>query len=187
MGEFPPKCAAQLGRLVAAFFGCRLRVVLRNRDGPARIVDGDHREIAGIGVPPRARPDVFRLHPYSDLHRGAAGIVDGRAEGDEFADMDRLLEDHLVHGERHRILLGKARRAGEGHPVEQVQKRAAMHLAAEIRHVRRHQNGHHQMPRLLLRHHSSPLPVFATIVNTSYWATVAPVWLVTRQSHRTSP
>ncbi len=46
-------------------------------------------------MPPRARPDVFRLHPYSTSHRGTAGIVASPRGSDEFADMDGLLEDHL--------------------------------------------------------------------------------------------
>lgn len=90
----------------------------------------------------RSAADVLGLDADADFHRGAAGIVDRGEEGDEFADMDRLAKHHLVDRQRHGIVLGEARGAGIGDPVEQVQQRAAMHLAGKIRHVRRHQHDH---------------------------------------------
>ena len=100
-------------------------------------------------MPPLAGADGFRLDPDADLHRCAAGIIDRRAKGDEFADMDRLAEDDLIDRQGHGIFLREARGAGKGDPIKKIEQRAAMHLAAEIGHVGRHQHDHLEPARVM--------------------------------------
>ena len=89
-------------------------------------------------MPTQAGANMFSLHANADFHRRAPSMIDRSPKRYQFSDIDWLLEDHLIDGKRNRILLGIAGGARERDTVEEVKKRAAMNLAAEIRHVRRH-------------------------------------------------
>ena len=54
------------------------------------------------------------------LFPSARTIIDVGAEGHEFADLDRLLEDHLIERGRHHVVLAVSRGAGISHLVEQL-------------------------------------------------------------------
>ena len=140
--EFAAQFASHLRGAVPAPIDVRRWLVGRNGCRPAIVVDGNHGEITGIRVAALAAADVFGLDADANFHRRAPGKIDRGAEGNEFADMDRLTEHHLIDGYRDRILLGIARGAGKSDAVEQVEQRAAMHFAAEIRHLWRHQHDH---------------------------------------------
>ncbi|MPL74176.1 hypothetical protein SDC9_19986 [bioreactor metagenome] len=140
--ELAPQRLADLGGLPALRLDLGRGHQPRHLGGPALIIDRDHGEIAAVGVPPRAAGDVLGLDPDADLHRTAPGMVHRGTEEDQLAHMDRFLEGHLIDAQRHRIAPRIARGEREGDPVEPVQQRPAMHLAGEIRHVRRHQHRH---------------------------------------------
>jgi hypothetical protein len=63
---------------------------------PTIVIDGDHREIAGIRVPPGTLPNIFRFNSDSDFHRSSSPVINARPKCDEFADIYRLLEYDLV-------------------------------------------------------------------------------------------
>ncbi len=80
-------------------------------------------------------------------------MVDPGRKGHQLADLDRLLELYLIDRERYGILLGKARGEENGHPIQQIERRAAVHLTAETRLAGRHQRRHFKSVGILLACH----------------------------------
>ena len=99
--------------------------------------------------------DVLGHHLHPDLHRSAPGVVHRGEEGHQFADMDRLAEDHLIHRQGHHVASGVALGAGEGHFVEELEQRAAVDVAGEVRLVGGHEHAHGQL--VAARFHRSPI------------------------------
>ena len=111
----------------------------------ALAVHRDHGEEAAVGVPQGLRLDVLGHHLDADFHRGGAGVVHAGEEGHQLAHVDGLAEHHLVHRQRDHVAPAVPARARIRHLVEQLQDRAAVHVAREVGHVRRHQHRHGQL------------------------------------------
>jgi hypothetical protein len=122
----------------------RSRFPGRDRHGPAIGSDGHHREVAAVGVPDRPLDEVLRGDAHADLHGRAAGPVDARVEGHQFADVDGFAEDDLVDRQRDRVRAGLAGRTCVGDLVEVLEEQAAVDVAREVRNVGGHQNCHRQ-------------------------------------------
>jgi len=91
------------------------------------------------------RLDVLRHDFDSDFHRRRARVIDRRQEGYEFAHMDRLAKDNMVHTDGDNVARRITAGTRIGHLIEQLQQRPAMDIAGKIRHVRRHQHRHGQL------------------------------------------
>ncbi len=91
--------------------------------------------------------DVFGHHFDAHLHGRGAGVIDAGQKRDQFAHVDRLAKHDLVHTDGHHITRRIPAGAGVGHLVQKLQDRAAMHIAGEVGHVRRHQHSHAEFMR----------------------------------------
>ena len=75
---------------------------------------------------------VLCLDPHTNLHGGVPGRVDGRAQGDQVADIDRYQEVHPVHPDRHNPLAGVLDRGKRGGLIGQSHDRATMDVAGAV-------------------------------------------------------
>ena len=154
--HFLAQLAAQARGGAAADFVRRGRLQRRDRGGPAVLVHRHHGEEAAIHMAHDLGADVLGNDLDAHFHRRATGVIHRSEEGDQLADLDRLAEHHLVDAERDHVVPGVAAGAGVGHLVEQLEDGAAVDLAGEVGHVRRHQHRHRELVALQRLHGTPP-------------------------------
>ena len=85
------------------------------------VFNGNHGEVAAVGMTHFTGADVLRFYTDADFHRSAAGVVNAGVKGYQFADMDRLFKQNFIDRQGNAVVAAVSAGTGISDLVEQAQ------------------------------------------------------------------